>query len=94
MLDGYMINTEAKKVFNSLPSPYFLSLLSFFADILSAHDLRDFTEILNQLGNSLHYFRYSKSSYYNYLTTPAIKLSGIRVISFLAAIAFEDSAPF
>ena len=93
MLDSCMINTEAKKQFHSLLSPHFLSLLSCFDNTLSVHDLRDFTEILNQLSNSLQYFRYIKYLYYNYLTTE-IKLSGIRVISFSAAIAFEDSALF
>lgn len=94
MLGSCMINTETKKLFYSLPSPHFLSLLSFLGDMLSVHDLRDFTEILNQLGNALRYFRYIKYLYYIYLTTPEIKLSGTRVISFLAAIAFEDSALF
>lgn len=94
MLNSCMINTEAKKRFYSLPSPHFLLFLSFFADILSVHNLRDFTEIINQLSNSLHYFRYIKYLYYNYLTTPEIELSGMRVISFLAAIVFENSVLF
>lgn len=94
MLDSCMINTGAKKPFSSLPSPHFLSLLSFFAHILSVHDLRDFTEILNQLGNTCTISDTSHICTTVILTTPEIKFSRIRVISFLAAIAFEDSALF
>lgn len=55
VLDSCMIHTEAKKLLFYAISSFSIIFLSF-ADILSVCDLRDCTEILKQLGKSLHYF--------------------------------------